>query len=113
MSYDEAYMITIRINQAMSVGEALSKIENVFQSVIPSVFDYKFVDQEYANKFASEERVGRLATIFAILAIFISCMGLFGMASFVAEQRRKEIGIRKVLGATTPEIVSLLSKGTF
>jgi len=109
LSYDEAYMITIRINPAMSVGEALSKIENVFQSVIPSVFDYKFVDQEYANKFASEERVGRLATIFAILAIFISCMGLFGMASFVAEQRRKEIGIRKILGASVRNLWTMLS----
>jgi ABC-type antimicrobial peptide transport system permease subunit len=109
LSYDEAYMITIRINQAMSMGEALSKIEKVFQSVIPSVFDYKFVDQEYARKFAGEERVGRLATIFAVLAIFISCMGLFGMASFVAEQRRKEIGIRKILGASVRNLWTMLS----
>ena len=110
LSYDEAYMITIRINQEMSMSEALSKIEKVFQTVIPSaMFDYKFVDQEYAQKFASEERVGRLASIFAVLAIFISCMGLFGMASFVAEQRRKEIGIRKTLGASVRNLWTMLS----
>lgn len=110
LSYDEAYMITMRINHAMSMSEALSRIEKVFQAVIPSaMFDYKFVDQEYARKFASEERVGRLASIFAVLAIFISCMGLFGMASFVAEQRRKEIGIRKILGASVRNLWAMLS----
>lgn len=110
LSYDEAYMITMRINPTMSTSEALSIIEKVFQAVIPSaMFDYKFVDEEYARKFASEERVGRLATIFAVLAIFISCMGLFGMASFVAEQRRKEIAIRKILGASVPNLWTMLS----
>ena len=110
LSYDEAYMITMRVNHTMSMSAALSKIEKVFQAVIPSVmFDYKFVDEEYARKFASEERVGRLASIFAVLAIIISCMGLFGMASFVAEQRRKEIGIRKILGASVPNLWAMLS----
>ncbi|HEX6227212.1 MAG TPA: ABC transporter permease [Chryseolinea sp.] len=110
LSYDEAYMITMRVNQAMSMSEALPKIEKVFETVIPSaLFDYKFVDEEYARKFASEERVGRLASVFAVLAIFISCMGLFGMASFVAEQRRKEIGIRKILGASVPNLWTMLS----
>ncbi|MBT1702758.1 ABC transporter permease [Chryseosolibacter indicus] len=110
LSYEEAYMITIRVNPAMSMSEALSKIEKVFQAVIPSaMFDYKFVDEEYARKFASEERVGKLASTFAVLAIFISCMGLFGMASFVAEQRRKEIGIRKILGASVGNLWTMLS----
>ena len=110
LSYDEAYVITMRVNHTMSTSEALSKIEKVFQTVIPSsMFDYKFLDQEYARKFASEERVGRLASIFAVLAIFISCMGLFGMASFVAEQRRKEIGIRKILGASVRNLWAMLS----
>jgi ABC-type antimicrobial peptide transport system permease subunit len=94
----------------MSMSEALSRIEKVFQTVIPAaLFDYKFVDEEYARKFASEERVGKLASVFAVLAIFISCMGLFGMASFVAEQRRKEIGIRKILGASVPNLWTMLS----
>jgi ABC-type antimicrobial peptide transport system permease subunit len=110
LSYDEAYMITIRVNPTMSMSEALSKIEKVFQTVIPSaMFDYKFVDEEYARKFASEERVGKLASIFAILAIFISCMGLFGMASFVVEQRKMEFGIRKILGASVPNLWTMLS----
>lgn len=110
LSYEEAYMITIRLNRAMSTSESLAAIEKVFQKVIPSaVFDYKFVDQEYARKFASEERVGHLASIFAVLAIFVSCMGVFGMASFVAEQRRKEIGVRKILGATVSSLWAMLS----
>jgi putative ABC transport system permease protein len=73
-------------------------------------FDYKFVDEEFGNKFKFEEQVGQLAFYFAILAIFISCLGLFGMASFVAEQRTKEIGIRKVLGASVTNLWGLLSK---
>lgn len=72
-------------------------------------FDYSFVDQDYGKKFAAEQRLGKLATLFAILAIFISSLGLFGLASFVAEQRTKEIGIRKVLGATVTNIWRMLS----
>ncbi len=110
LSYDEAYVLTMRINHAMSPSEALPRIEKVFQAVIPSaMFDYKFVDEEYARKFASEERVGKLGSIFASLAIFISCMGLFGMASFMAEQRKKEIGIRKLLGASVSNLWTMLS----
>jgi ABC-type antimicrobial peptide transport system permease subunit len=78
---------------------------------VPTVpFDYKFVDEEFGSKFKAEERIGKLATNFAILAIFISCLGLFGMASFTAEQRTKEIGIRKVLGASVINLWRLLSK---
>jgi ABC-type antimicrobial peptide transport system permease subunit len=77
---------------------------------MPAVpFEYKFVDQEYALKFAGEERIGKLATFFATLAIFISCLGLFGMASFVAERRKKEIGIRKILGASAMKLWQMLS----
>jgi putative ABC transport system permease protein len=67
-------------------------------------------DEEYARKFSSEERVGKLAGFFTLLAIFISCMGLFGMASFMAEQRTKEIGVRKVLGASVFSLWQLMSK---
>ena len=103
--------IDIKINPHVSVSEALPKIEAVFKKIIPSApFEYKFADEEYASKFASEERIGKLATVFAGLAIFISCLGLFGLASFVAEQRTKEIGVRKVLGATVINLWSLLSK---
>ena len=70
----------------------------------------RFNDEDYAKKFADEERVGKLATFFTILAIFISCLGLFGLASFVAEQRKKEIGVRKVLGASIYNLWQMLSK---
>ena len=76
-------------------------------------FDYKFVDEEFGSKFRAEERIGKLSSYFAILAIFISCLGLFGMASFVAEQRTKEIGIRKVLGASVINLWRLLSTEFF
>ncbi|GAB3954400.1 ABC transporter permease [Spirosoma harenae] len=103
--------INIKINPTVSASEALPKIEAVFKKLIPSApFEYQFADQEYALKFAAEERIGKLAGFFAILAIFISCLGLFGLASYVAEQRTKEIGVRKVLGASVLNLWSLLSK---
>jgi len=101
----------VKINPNTSTKNALGKIEAAFKKAIPNVpFDYKFVDEEYGLKFAAEERIGKLATFFAILAIFISCMGLFGLASYVAEQRKKEIGVRKVLGATVFSVWKQLSK---
>ena len=103
--------INLRLNPNMSASEAVSKIRVIFQKYNPTApFDYKFADQEYAKKFAAEERIGTLASVFAVLAIFISCLGLFGLASFVAEQRTKEIGVRKVLGASVFNVWSLLSK---
>jgi len=103
--------INVKINPKLSASEALPKIEAVFKKIIPSApFEYKFADDEYATKFAAEERIGSLASVFASLAIFISCLGLFGLASFVAEQRFKEIGVRKVLGATVVNLWALLSK---
>jgi ABC-type antimicrobial peptide transport system permease subunit len=103
--------ITIAIKQGVPVETALSKIEKVFKKFNPGApFDYTFNDEEYAKKFADEERIGKLSTFFTILAIFISCLGLFGLASFVAEQRKKEIGIRKVLGASTYNLWRMLSK---
>jgi len=100
----------LRINPDMSTAEALPKIEATFNKVIPGVpFDYKFASQEYAAKFATEDNIGRLAVVFTTLAIIISCLGLFGLASFVAEQRTKEIGIRKVLGASIPNLWKMLT----
>lgn len=100
----------IRINPDMSVSEALPRIETVFKKLIPlAPFEYKFADEDYALKFAAEERVGKLAYFFAVLAIFISCLGLFGLSSFIAEQRTREIGVRKVLGASVFNVWKLLS----
>src|SRR5215207_2840568 len=112
VNFEEANSyIHIRINPKMSSGEALAKMETIFKKLVPTVpFDYKFVDTDYAEKFAAEERVGSIASFFAALAIFISCLGLFGLASFVAEKRTKEIGIRKVLGATVYNLWGMLSK---
>jgi putative ABC transport system permease protein len=101
----------LKIAPTISAGVALSKTEAVFKKYNPAApFDYKFVDQEYALKFAAEERIGQLAALFTSLAIFISCLGLFGLASFMAEQRTKEIGVRKVMGASVFNLWRLLSK---
>lgn len=111
MNFGKGNFVNARINPASGTREALRKIEAVFKKYNPaSPFEYKFVDDEYAQKFADEERIGKLAGFFAVLAIFISCLGLFGLASFVAEQRTKEIGVRKVLGASVTDVWLLLSK---
>jgi putative ABC transport system permease protein len=103
--------ILIKINAAVSAVEALNKIQSVFRKYAPaSPFDYKFVDENFAKKFATEDRIGKLSSFFAVLAIFISCLGLFGMVSFMAEQRTKEIGVRKILGASVFNVWYLLSK---
>ena len=103
--------ILIKINPNMNAHEALGKIEVVCKTYSPSVpFSYRFADDAYARKFATEERIGKLASSFAMLAIFISCLGLFGMASFMAEQRVKEIGVRKVLGASVFGLWRLMSR---
>lgn len=104
-------IITIRIKPNTPIHAALAKIEPVFKKYnTGNPFEFKFVDDEYAKKFSNEMRIGNLATFFAILAIFISCLGLFGVASFVTEQRTKEIGVRKVLGASVFNLWRLLSK---
>ncbi len=111
LDYKWANLFTIRIKPTSNPGSALPKLEAVFKKYAPSApFTYQFVDQEYAKKFGDEERLGNLASVFAGLAIFISCLGLFGLAQFVAEQRTKEIGVRKVLGASVLNLWSLLSK---
>ncbi|TSD64099.1 FtsX-like permease family protein [Inquilinus sp. KBS0705] len=111
MSRENAGMVDIRLNPKKNPHDALATIENVFKQYDPgSPFDYKFTDEEYAKKFSNEERVGKLAGFFTLLAIFISCMGLFGMASFMAEQRTKEIGVRKVLGASVFDLWQMMSK---
>ncbi len=104
-------VITLRIKPDAPIHAAISAIEAVFKKYNPnSPFEYLFVDEEFGWKFSDEERIGNLASLFAILAIFISCLGLFGLASFVAEQRTKEIGIRKVMGASVASVWQMLSK---
>ncbi|MEA5427172.1 ABC transporter permease [Arcicella lustrica] len=111
INYGWANIINIKLNPAMSASASLEKVGDVFKKYNPgSPFDYKFADDQYALKFSGEERIGKLATFFACLAIFISCLGIFGLASFTAEQRTKEIGVRKVLGASIFNLWQLLSK---
>ena len=111
--YNEGWVgyINVRINPEMSASKAISSIKPVFDKFNPAFpFEYQFADEEYAKKFNYEELVANLAAIVAVLAIFISCLGLFGLASFTAEQRVKEIGVRKVLGASVFNLWQLLSK---
>jgi ABC-type antimicrobial peptide transport system permease subunit len=111
VDYGWTNFITIRIKPSLPVHEALAKIEPVFKQYNPaSPFEYRFIDEEYAKKFSDEQRIGNLAAVFAILAIFISCLGLFGLVSFVAEQRTKEIGVRKLLGASAFNIWNLITR---
>ncbi|EAR14515.1 ABC transporter permease [Robiginitalea biformata] len=109
--YENISYYNLRLNPERSVTENLATVEAVFKRQFPNLpFQYDFVDERYAQKFASEERVADLALVFTILAILISCLGLFGLTAFVAERRTKEIGVRKVLGARVSNIWMLLSK---
>jgi ABC-type antimicrobial peptide transport system permease subunit len=104
-------MASVRLSKTMPVSEAIDKLGAVYKKYNPDFpFDYKFVDEEYNKKFRTEQLLGTLSNSFTVLAIVLSCLGLFGLASFSAEQRRKEIGIRKVLGATTANLWFNLSK---
>ena len=103
--------VFLRLNENAGYVEALVGIEETFEEVIPGYpFNYEFIDQAYQLKFRNEERIGSLAILFSVLAILISCLGLFGLSAFVVEQRTKEIGIRKVLGASVASLWNLLSR---
>lgn len=108
---NRAGFINIRIDPRATPSEALAALNRIFVKFNPNTpFEYRFADEEFAEKFAFEARVGRLVGIFAVLAVFISLLGLFGLSSYVAEQRTKEIGIRKVMGATVSRLWQLLAK---
>jgi hypothetical protein len=103
--------IHLRLNPSKSTEENLKAAEKLFKKYNPNYpFDYKFIDEQYAAKFRSEQRAGTLAGLFAGLTILISCLGLLGLAAYMAENRVKEIGVRKVLGASVTDITTLLSK---
>ncbi|HTE09831.1 MAG TPA: ABC transporter permease [Chitinophagaceae bacterium] len=100
-----------RLSPRIKTQDALVQLTAIFNKYNPAFpYDYQFADENYAAKFTQEVLIGKLAGIFASLAIFISCLGLFGLAAYIAEQRTKEIGIRKVLGATVSQVWLLLSK---
>ncbi|MCF2502639.1 ABC transporter permease [Dyadobacter sp. CY107] len=110
MTYAPNFLF-LKIKPGVETATAMEKVQSVFKKHLPdAIFDFKFADQEYGLKFAVEQRVAKLVTFFAVLAILISCLGLFGLAAFTAERRTKEIGIRKVLGATIMNIWVMISK---
>jgi ABC-type antimicrobial peptide transport system permease subunit len=103
--------ITMRISKTSDLKAALKDINEIYKKYNAAYpFEYKFADVEFQQKFKTIEMTSRLAGIFATLAIFITGLGLFGLAAFTAEQRTKEIGVRKVLGATVMNIIGLLSR---
>jgi putative ABC transport system permease protein len=105
-----AVKIAVKLKTS-GINNTISYINNTWKKFSPEYpLDYKFMDESYGNMYKSEEKLSALLWIFAIMAIIVGCMGLFGLAAFSAEQRKKEIGIRKVLGANAMNIMGLLSK---
>lgn len=103
--------ITVRLNNTGDLSAGLNRVKAIFEKYNPAYpFEYTFVDEEYQKKFTTINMTSKLASLFATLAIVITGLGLFGLASYTAEQRIKEIGIRKVLGATVASLVTLMSK---
>lgn len=106
----DTWNVAVRLEAGKEVM-TMNAIEELYNQFSPGfIFEYEFLDERYQRLYASEQRIGTLSSYFAGFAILISCLGLFGLAAFTAERRIKEIGIRKVLGATTPNIVMMLSK---
>ena len=106
----DTWSIAARLQAGREV-ETIAQVRELYEEFAPGfIFDYNFLDKSYQRLYDSEQRIGTLAAYFAGFAIVISCLGLFGLAAFTAERRIKEIGIRKVLGATTTNIVMMLSK---
>ncbi|MFT4152881.1 ABC transporter permease [Parafilimonas sp.] len=102
--------VAFKVNAA-NIRNIVSATENKWKTLAPSMpFSYRFLDESFNEMYDAEQRVGKIALIFSVLAIAIACLGLFGLATFIAAQRTKEIGIRKVLGASVSGIVQMLSK---
>ena len=111
LNYKATGSLTVRFTKAAGTRDALEKVEAVIKKFDTSApFDYEFLDDDYAGMFREEERIGMLATVFSSLAILISCIGLFGLASFATIQRAREISIRKVLGASVFGLWKMLLK---
>lgn len=103
--------VSIRLNNGVQPQQALKAIEDIFKTYNPAFpFEYQFADQEFGKKFLTEDLIGKISFVFATLAIFICCLGLAGLASFTIEKRFREIGVRKVLGASVQQLLLLISK---
>jgi ABC-type antimicrobial peptide transport system permease subunit len=113
MAFNPGYSstITLRVNPEANLSEATATIERIFRKFNPAFpFEFRFADDEFNRKFSSLQLISQLAGWFSALAIVITCLGLFGLAAFTAEQRAKEVGIRKILGASVANVVMLISK---
>lgn len=111
LKYDPTFAqrIMVRISP-QNQQETIAEIDAIFLKQTAQAMDYSFMDEDYQMLYASEQRVSKLAKYFGLMAIFLSCLGLFGLAAFTAEKRKKEIGVRKVMGASTAGILTLVSK---
>lgn len=106
-----ANYIYLKLNPTTDMQRAISTLQNIVRKADGSApFDYHFIDEDFDRKFHDQQFIGSLAAVFSCLAILISCMGLFGLSVFMAEQRKKEVGVRKVLGASARSIITLLSR---
>ncbi len=107
---NEGYTYLLVKVQTQDLTSTVKQLENIYRKTIPSAFEYTFLDQQMAKLYKAEDRLSNIVILFSGLAIFIACLGLYALASFTAEQRHKEIGVRKVLGASVFQIVNMLSK---
>src|SRR5206468_1751138 len=107
---DAAWKVAIKMNTSQT-GNAINSIKNAWNKFSPEYpIEYKFLDENFENMYKAEDKLKSLLWIFTAIAIFVGCLGLFGLAAYTAERRKKEVGIRKVLGASTKGVVFLLSK---
>jgi putative ABC transport system permease protein len=110
---DQANVILARLPKG-NPATYLANMEGIWKTLVPDrPFNYKFIDQEYAKMYRSEQKIGTIFSVFSAIAIFIACMGLFGLVSYVALRRTREISIRKVLGASSVDVLKVLSSDFF
>jgi putative ABC transport system permease protein len=114
-NYENTSYISLKINGAIrsrqQMAASIAAAENLWKEVFPGYpFDYFFLDDQFNSQYKADQQFGQVFTLFAALTIFVACLGLFGLVAFTTTQRIKEIGVRKVLGASEPTILVLLSK---
>jgi len=107
--FPHARFLSLRLRRG-DIPATLAFVKEKWAERAERGFDFFFADEDFDSLYRSEERIGRIITAFAVMAVFVACLGLFGLASFAAEQRTKEIGVRKVLGASEAGLAALLSK---
>ena len=107
--WDKMQYLLVRV-EASDIRSTVAKLESTFKKIVPAAFEYTFLDQEMKRLYEADRRLAQVVSLFSGLAIFIACLGLYSLASFTAEQKAKEIGIRKVMGASVPQLVGMFSR---